>query len=69
MIGFSVTYEGDYINVLRILTMAGIPCAPRAGAPTTPGADGWRVRLLEPEPMAPFMDFVVVARARSWWSS
>ena len=25
MIGFSVTYEGDYINVLRILTMAGIP--------------------------------------------
>jgi len=25
MIGFSVTYEGDYINVLRILELAGIP--------------------------------------------
>ena len=25
MVGFSVTYEGDYINVLRLLTLAGIP--------------------------------------------
>src|SRR5262249_30325366 len=25
MIGFSVTYEGDYINVLRLLELAGIP--------------------------------------------
>src|SRR5437016_12860989 len=25
MIGFSVTYEGDYINVLRILDLAGVP--------------------------------------------
>src|SRR5512147_1538260 len=25
MVGFSVTYEGDYINVLRLLRMAGIP--------------------------------------------
>src|SRR5262245_11604612 len=25
MIGFSVTYEGDYINVLRLLDLAGIP--------------------------------------------
>src|ERR1700741_1293219 len=25
MVGFSVTYEGDYINVLRLLDLAGIP--------------------------------------------
>src|SRR5215510_14432786 len=25
MIGFSVTYEGDYINTLRLLHLAGIP--------------------------------------------
>src|SRR3954467_10525928 len=25
LIGFSVTYEGDYVNVLRLLDMAGIP--------------------------------------------
>src|SRR5512134_3690934 len=29
MLGFSVTYEGDYVNVLRILDLAGIPL--RAG--------------------------------------
>src|SRR5215813_5098109 len=28
MVGFSVTYEGDYINVVRMLRMAGLP--PRA---------------------------------------
>src|SRR5215831_16226692 len=25
LIGFSVTYEGDYINVVRLLRMAGLP--------------------------------------------
>ena len=29
MIGFSVTYEGDYVNTLRLLALAGIPL--RAG--------------------------------------
>src|SRR5438445_810957 len=28
MVGFSVTYEGDYVNVLRLLTLAGIPLRP-----------------------------------------
>src|SRR5688572_31254250 len=28
LIGFSVTYEGDYLNLVRLLQMAGIP--PRA---------------------------------------
>src|SRR2546427_75558 len=31
MIGFSVTYEGDYINVLRLLAMASIPLRAAAG--------------------------------------
>src|SRR5213076_3441654 len=34
MIGFSVTYEGDYINVLRLLDLAKIPL--RAGDPRPP---------------------------------
>src|SRR2546422_3878424 len=25
LVGFSVTYEGDYVNVLRLLDLAGIP--------------------------------------------
>src|SRR4029453_17738652 len=61
MIGFSVTYEGDYINVLRILTMAGIPlraAARRAHDPLV--LMGGVGASSNPEPIAPFMDFVVV---------
>src|SRR5262245_2824003 len=29
VIGFSVTYEGDYINVVRLLGMAGLPLRSR----------------------------------------
>ena len=36
LIGFSVTYEGDYINVLRLLTMAGIPLRFEARIPADP---------------------------------
>jgi len=32
MVGFSVTYEGDYINVLRLLGLAGIPLRAPSGA-------------------------------------
>src|SRR5438046_8809707 len=30
MVGFSVTYEGDYVNVLRLLALDGIPLRPEA---------------------------------------
>ena len=61
LVGFSITYEGDYINVARLLRMAGLPLRAARSAPDRPrGADGWRVRLLNPEPMAPFMDAIVV---------
>src|SRR5438552_18948242 len=61
MIGFSVTYEGDYINVLRILDLAGIPLRAsgrRAHDPLV--LMGGVCAFSNPEPMAPFMDFVVV---------
>ena len=35
LVGFSVTYEGDYINVVRLLRLAGIP--PRAVRRAGPG--------------------------------
>src|SRR5438093_10104481 len=35
-VGFSVTYEGDYINVLRLLRMAGIPLTPADRRPQDP---------------------------------
>jgi radical SAM family uncharacterized protein len=61
MIGFSVTYEGDYINVLRLLDLAGIPLRPvdrRAHDPLV--LMGGVCAFSNPEPVAPFMDFVVV---------
>ena len=61
MIGFSVTYEGDYINVLRILDLAGIPLRAAERRPHDPLVlMGGVCAFSNPEPIAPFMDFVVV---------
>ena len=61
LVGFSLTYEGDYINTVRLLRMAGIP--PRA-TDRRPGDPvvlmGGVCAFSNPEPVAPFMDFVVV---------
>jgi radical SAM family uncharacterized protein len=61
LIGFSVTYEGDYINVLRLLRMAGIPLRPEDRRSHDPLIlMGGVCAFSNPEPLAPFMDFVVV---------
>jgi radical SAM superfamily enzyme YgiQ (UPF0313 family) len=64
MVGFSVTYEGDYVNVLRLLDLAGIP--PRSGDRRDHDPlvlMGGVCAFSNPEPIAPFMDFVVVGEA------
>lgn len=75
LVGFSVTYEGDYINVLRLLTLAGIPLRPHARGPHDPLVMmGGVCAFSNPEPIAPFMDFVAVGEgeelvrelARAW---
>jgi radical SAM superfamily enzyme YgiQ (UPF0313 family) len=61
MIGFSVTYEGDYINVLRLLDLAGLPLRAAERRPHDPLVlMGGVCAFSNPEPLAPFMDFVVV---------
>src|SRR5262245_53822923 len=61
LVGFSVTYEGDYVNVLRLLAMAGIPARASARRPHDPLVlMGGVCAFSNPEPIAPFMDFVVV---------
>jgi radical SAM superfamily enzyme YgiQ (UPF0313 family) len=61
LIGFSVTYEGDYINVLRVLALAGIPLRAADRRPHDPLVlMGGVCAFSNPEPIAPFMDFVVV---------
>jgi radical SAM superfamily enzyme YgiQ (UPF0313 family) len=61
LVGFSITYEGDYINTLRLLRMAGIPLRPADRRPEDPIVlMGGVCAFANPEPVAPFMDFVVV---------
>ena len=60
-VGFSVTYEGDYIHVLRLLRLAGIALDPADRRPEDPIVlMGGVCAFSNPEPLAPFMDFVVV---------
>ncbi len=61
LIGFSVTYEGDYVNVLRLLDQARIPLRAADRRPHDPLIlMGGVCAFSNPEPLAPFMDFVVV---------
>jgi radical SAM superfamily enzyme YgiQ (UPF0313 family) len=61
IVGFSVTYEGDYINLLRMLRMAGIPLRAADRGPEHPVVMmGGVCAFSNPEPLASFMDFVVV---------
>jgi radical SAM superfamily enzyme YgiQ (UPF0313 family) len=61
LVGFSVTYEGDYINALRLLDLAGIPLRAADRRSHDPLVlMGGVCAFSNPEPVAPFMDFVVV---------
>ncbi len=61
MVGFSVTYEGDYIHVLRLLVLAGIPLRAADRRPHDPLVlMGGVCAFSNPEPVASFMDFIVV---------
>src|SRR6266516_6305672 len=61
MVGFSVTYEGDYVNMLRLLALARIPLRAGDRRPHDPLVlMGGVCAFSNPEPVAPFMDFVVV---------
>ncbi len=61
LIGFSITYEGDYINALRLLALAGIPLRAAERRPHDPVVlMGGVCAFSNPEPVAPFMDFIVV---------
>src|SRR6266545_4003534 len=63
LVGFSVTYEGDYINVLRLLRMAGIPVRAADRAPGDPLVlMGGVCAFSNPEPVSPFMDAIEVGK-------
>src|SRR6266478_5797822 len=61
LIGFSITYEGDYVNTVRLLRMAGIPVRAVDRGPGDPVIMmGGVCAFSNPEPVAAFMDVIVV---------
>jgi radical SAM superfamily enzyme YgiQ (UPF0313 family) len=61
VLGLSVTYEGDYVNVVRMLRMAGLPVRAADRGPEHPVVlMGGVCAFSNPEPLAPFVDLVAV---------
>src|SRR3989442_9830405 len=59
VVAFSVSFEWDYVNVLTLLRLAGIPRY--AAEPTDPDpliVIGGAVTFVNPEPLAPFADVI-----------
>ena len=64
MVAFSVPFELDYINLLRMLYRDGIPLLSSERKESDPVVImGGPCAFLNPEPMAPFMDLVAVGES------
>jgi radical SAM superfamily enzyme YgiQ (UPF0313 family) len=60
-IAFSVSFENDYLHVLQVLRLAGVPLRAKDRGPRDPLVIlGGAAMMLNPEPLAPFADLVVV---------
>lgn len=59
VIAFSVSFEWDYVNVLTLLRMAGLPVYASERGPRHPlVVIGGAVTFVNPEPLAPFADVI-----------
>jgi radical SAM superfamily enzyme YgiQ (UPF0313 family) len=59
VIAFSVSFEWDYVNVLTLLRLAGIPSYAAERSPRHPLiVIGGAVTFVNPEPLAPFADVI-----------
>ena len=66
IVAFSIGFENDYIHVLSILKKAGLPLQSNARGNSAPlMIAGGVTCFLNPEPMAPFFDVMVVGEAES----
>ncbi len=60
-IAFSISFENDYLHVLQVLRLAGIPLRAKDRGPRDPIVIlGGAAMFLNPEPLAPFADLVAV---------
>lgn len=60
VVGFSLQYEMSYTNILTMLDLGGIPVWQKDRAENDPFVTCGGPGATHPEPIAPFMDFVVV---------
>jgi radical SAM superfamily enzyme YgiQ (UPF0313 family) len=66
LIAFSILFENDYLHVLKMLRMAGIPLRASERRPSDPIiVFGGSAVFLNPEPLAPFADFMAVGEGEA----
>ncbi len=66
LVAFSVPYENDYPNLLEMLRLAAIPARSRERTLAHPLVAGGGVALfLNPEPIAPFLDFIFIGEGET----
>jgi radical SAM superfamily enzyme YgiQ (UPF0313 family) len=66
VVAFSVSFEWDYVNVLTMLRLAGIPCRADERTPRHPlVVIGGAVTFVNPEPLAPFADAIAAGEGES----
>jgi radical SAM superfamily enzyme YgiQ (UPF0313 family) len=65
-IAFSVSFENDYLHVLQILRLAGVPLRAKARRGRDPLVIlGGAAVFLNPEPLAPFADVIAVGEGEA----
>ncbi len=66
MVAFSVSFENDYLHVLQVLRLAGIPLRAKDRGPRDPLVVlGGAALFLNPEPLAPFADLIAVGEGEA----
>ena len=66
VLAFSVSFENDYLHVLRMLRLAGIPLRAADRGPSDPLVVlGGAALFLNPEPLAPFADLIAVGEGEA----
>ncbi len=64
LVAFSLSFENDYPNVLQMLEMGRVPLLSEARTEQSPFVmAGGVASFLNPEPLAPFMDFFLLGEA------
>lgn len=68
LVAFSLSFENDYPNILKLLELGGIPLRSknRKGGGFPPVMAGGITTFLNPEPVADFMDFFLMGEAESF---